>query len=75
VEDGGDRRSFIWVGGVMLGAEACQIRHGISVRLPSGGGNDGKWVGRACSAKAARVRRRAPPALMHFDLKVEAFVE
>ena len=94
VEDGGDRGSFRGVGGVVFGSEACQVRHGISVRLPSGGGNEGEWVGRvvwnqeldgwAYSAKAeallphskaARLRRRALHALMHFDLKAEAFVE
>ena len=45
VEDGGDRRGFRGVGGVVFGSEACQVRHGISVRLPSGGGNEGRWVG------------------------------
>ena len=41
VEDGGDRRRFGAVGGVVFGAEASQVRHGISVRLRSGGGNEG----------------------------------
>ena len=31
--------------------------------------------GRSYTAKAARLRRRALHALMHFDLKGEAFVE
>jgi hypothetical protein len=39
VEDGGLRRNFRCVGGIMFGSEARQIRHGISVRLWSRGGN------------------------------------
>jgi len=40
VEDGGHRRGFCGVGGVVFGAEACQVRHGISVRLRRGGDNE-----------------------------------
>jgi hypothetical protein len=39
VEDGGLRRVFGGVGGVVFGAEASQVRHGVRVRLPGGGGN------------------------------------
>jgi hypothetical protein len=33
VEDGRGGRSFGGVGGVVFGSEACQIRHGVRVRL------------------------------------------
>ena len=64
VEDGGDRRRFIGAGRVVFGAESCQVRHGISVRLPSGGGNEGKWVGHfAWNTNLTRgIRRHKWPA-------------
>jgi hypothetical protein len=40
VEDGGLRGNFRCVGSVVFGAEACQVGHGISVRLQCSGGND-----------------------------------
>lgn len=44
VEDGGDGSGILsvldWWGGVVFGSEACQVRHGISVRLQAGGDNE-----------------------------------
>jgi hypothetical protein len=40
VEDGGLGRNFRCVTSILFGAEACQVRHRISVRLRSGGGNE-----------------------------------
>ena len=39
VEDGRPGRNFRSVTSILFGAEACQVRHWISVRLQSGGGN------------------------------------
>jgi hypothetical protein len=64
VEDGGLRRNFRCVGGIMFGSEARQIRHGISVRLWSGGGNQGNvkfWLGAYCSAETLLPLKRRPP--------------
>jgi hypothetical protein len=40
VEDGRVGGGLRRIGGVVLGSEACEVRHGISVRLRSGGGNE-----------------------------------
>ena len=39
MEDGGVEGNLLRFGGIVLGAEASQVRHGISLRLRNGGGN------------------------------------
>jgi len=45
VEDGGHGGNYSVVGGVVFGAEACEVRHGISVRLPGDGDNESDMTG------------------------------
>jgi hypothetical protein len=80
MEDGGVGGSFRRIGGVVLGSEAREVRHGISVRLREGGDNE-----RRIWASTARVRRvegkNGPPGKAgrtcetHFGLNGEAFME
>lgn len=39
MEDGGVEGNLLRFGGIVLGAEAGEVRHGISLRLRNGGGN------------------------------------
>ena len=45
VEDGGHGGHYSVVGGVVFGAEACQIWHGVRVRLHGGGDNESDMTG------------------------------
>jgi hypothetical protein len=82
VEDGGVGGSFRRIGGVVLGSEACEVRHGISVRLQSGGGNERVGVGlqdldmrvwsRGLMLKSARLGRRPLQEPDRGHLKVAA---
>jgi hypothetical protein len=52
VEDGRMGGSFRYIGGVVFGSEAREVRHGISVRLREDGDNE-----RRIWASTTRVRR------------------
>ena len=66
VEDGGDGWRFGGVGCVVLGAEASQVRHGISVRLQGDGNNERRKENRGWPG---------PWDCSHFGLNTEAVVE